>query len=81
MTTLDMLMPGAPKGRFDGIERPYTIDQVTRLRGSLPGGHCKSPFHERTAATARRGRSIEYSNRAPGGPWAAAGLATSKVFC
>ena len=39
MTTLDMLMPGAPKGRFDGIERPYTIEQVTRLRGSLPIRH------------------------------------------
>ena len=39
MKTLDMLMPGAPKGRFDGIERPYTVDQVMRLRGSLPIRH------------------------------------------
>jgi isocitrate lyase len=37
--TLDMLMHGAPKGRFDGIERPYTVDQVMRLRGSLPIRH------------------------------------------
>ena len=26
----------APPGRFDGIERPYSVDDVLRLRGSLP---------------------------------------------
>jgi isocitrate lyase len=29
----------APPGRFDGIERPYTPDDVLRLRGSLPIEH------------------------------------------
>ena len=34
----DDLIP-APPGRFDGIERPYTADDVARLRGSVPVGH------------------------------------------
>src|SRR4029453_3067663 len=29
------LVPSAPVGRFDGIERPYTPADVARLRGSL----------------------------------------------
>lgn len=29
----------APPGRFDGIERPYSADDVMRLRGSLPIEH------------------------------------------
>ena len=29
----------APPGRFDGIERPYSADDVLRLRGSLPIEH------------------------------------------
>jgi isocitrate lyase len=29
----------APPGRFDGIERPYSVDDVLRLRGSLPIEH------------------------------------------
>ncbi len=29
----------APKGRFDGIERPYSADDVLRLRGSIPIEH------------------------------------------
>jgi len=29
----------APSGRFDGIERPYTADDVLRLRGSFPIEH------------------------------------------
>ncbi len=29
----------APPGRFDGIERPYTADDVRRLRGSFPIEH------------------------------------------
>ncbi|MCY4032117.1 MAG: isocitrate lyase [Hyphomicrobiales bacterium] len=33
------LVPGAPAGRFDGIERPYTPDQVERLRGSVAVEH------------------------------------------
>ena len=32
-------MPGAPAGRFDGIERPYSAAEVSRLRGSLPIRH------------------------------------------
>ena len=29
----------APPGRFDGIERPYSVEDVLRLRGSLPIEH------------------------------------------
>jgi isocitrate lyase len=29
----------APSGRFEGIERPYTADEVLRLRGSIPIEH------------------------------------------
>src|SRR6185369_4492703 len=29
----------APSGRFDGIERPYTADDVLNLRGSIPIEH------------------------------------------
>jgi len=30
------LVPNAPAGRFDGVERPYTAEDVARLRGSFP---------------------------------------------
>jgi isocitrate lyase len=30
------LIPAAPKGRFDGIRRPYSPQDVVRLRGSFP---------------------------------------------
>jgi isocitrate lyase len=33
--TFSGLIPGAPVGRFDGIERPYTPEDVERLRGSF----------------------------------------------
>ena len=36
--TFDDLVP-APPGRFDGIERPYTPDDVARLRGSVAVEH------------------------------------------
>ena len=36
--TFEDLVP-APKGRFDGIERPYTAADVARLRGSVPIEH------------------------------------------
>jgi isocitrate lyase len=39
VTTFQDLVPGAPEDRFDGIERPYTPEQVERLRGSLPIRH------------------------------------------
>lgn len=35
MTTFADLVP-SPAGRFDGIERPYTPEDVLRLRGSVP---------------------------------------------
>ena len=35
-TTFNDLVPNAPKGRFDGINRPYSPEEVVRLRGSLP---------------------------------------------
>ena len=34
-TSFEDLIP-APAGRFDGITRPYTADDVARLRGSVP---------------------------------------------
>jgi isocitrate lyase len=30
------LVPSAPKGRFEGVERPYDAAEVMRLRGSFP---------------------------------------------
>src|SRR3712207_763471 len=38
MTDFSSLVP-APPSRFDGIARPYTPDEVQRLRGSLPIEH------------------------------------------
>ncbi len=35
MTDFYNLVPSAPTGRFDGIERPYSPDDVKRLRGSV----------------------------------------------
>ncbi|NEX92817.1 isocitrate lyase [Caulobacter sp. 17J65-9] len=39
MTSFKDLVPGARADRFDGIERPYTTDDVLRLRGSFPIAH------------------------------------------
>ncbi|HEY8592258.1 MAG TPA: isocitrate lyase [Sphingomicrobium sp.] len=33
------LVVAAPEGRFDGIERPYSVEDVQRLRGSIPIEH------------------------------------------
>jgi isocitrate lyase len=38
MTDYGSLVP-APAGRFDGIVRPYGVEEVERLRGSLPIEH------------------------------------------
>src|SRR5215218_5718510 len=38
MTSFDELIP-APPGRFDGIERPYSAEDVLKLRGSIPIEH------------------------------------------
>src|SRR3954451_14088831 len=35
MTHFYNLVPSAPDGRFDGIERPYSPEDVKRLRGSV----------------------------------------------
>jgi isocitrate lyase len=37
--TFEHLVPAAPKGRFDGINRPYTPEDVAKLRGSLTIAH------------------------------------------
>ena len=37
--TFQDLVPDAPPNRFDGIERPYTPEQVEQLRGSVPIAH------------------------------------------
>jgi isocitrate/methylisocitrate lyase len=34
--TFENLLPSAPKGRFDGIRRPYSPSDVEKLRGSFP---------------------------------------------
>ena len=34
--TFESLVPNAPQGRFDGIKRPYSVEEVVRLRGSFP---------------------------------------------
>jgi isocitrate lyase len=34
--TFEDLVPSAPKGRFAGIRRPYSPEDVVRLRGSFP---------------------------------------------
>ncbi len=39
MSGFDSLVPNAPAGRFDGIERPYSPQDVQRLRGSFPIGY------------------------------------------
>ncbi len=39
IATFETLIPGAPLGRFDGIERSYGAADVTRLRGSLEIRH------------------------------------------
>ena len=39
MTEFYNLVPNAPKGRYDGIDRPYTADDVKRLRGSVEIKH------------------------------------------
>ncbi|MBQ0820874.1 isocitrate lyase [Microvirga terrae] len=36
---LQDLISAAPEGRFDGIRRPYSAEDVTRLRGSFPIAH------------------------------------------
>jgi len=38
MTSFDQVV-AAPTGRFDGIERPYSAEEVLRLRGSFPIEH------------------------------------------
>ena len=38
MTSFDQIVI-APPGRFDGIERPYSSEDVLRLRGSVPVEH------------------------------------------
>ena len=38
MTSFDQFVP-APAGRFEGIERPYSLDDVLRLRGSIAVEH------------------------------------------
>ncbi len=39
MDGFDSLVPGAPAGRFAGIERPYSPADVEKLRGSFPIAH------------------------------------------
>jgi isocitrate lyase len=39
MTAFETLIPNAPAGRFDGVERTYSAEDVLRLRGSLAIRH------------------------------------------
>ena len=64
MSDFDQVV-AAPPGRFDGIERPYSVEDVLRLRGSVPIEHTLARrgalrlwelLHQRRArARARRG--------------------------
>jgi len=38
MTSFDQVI-SAPTGRFDGIARPYSAEDVLKLRGSFPIEH------------------------------------------
>ena len=42
MTSFQELVPGAPAGRFDGVERPYSPADVEKLRGSVQVAHTLS---------------------------------------
>jgi isocitrate lyase len=37
--SFESLVPGAPRGRFEGIERSYTAEQASKLRGSIRIDH------------------------------------------
>jgi len=39
MTDFSSVVPNAPKGRFDGVTRPYSVEDVKRLRGSVAIQH------------------------------------------
>ncbi|NOX82553.1 MAG: isocitrate lyase [Alphaproteobacteria bacterium] len=39
MSDFEKLTPSAPAGRFDGIERNYSVEEVARLRGSVQLTH------------------------------------------
>ena len=54
MTSFDQCIP-APTGRFDWIERPYSAQDVLRLRGSVPVEHSLA----RRGALRLRGVSFE----------------------
>ena len=55
----------APTGRFDGIARPYSVDEVLRLRGSFPVEH--------SAGAARRAAPVGAAARRGAGPRARRG--------
>jgi isocitrate lyase len=38
-TSSNDLIPSSPEGRFDGIRRPYSAEDVARLRGSVQIQH------------------------------------------
>ncbi|MCF6321735.1 MAG: isocitrate lyase [Rhizobiaceae bacterium] len=39
MTDFYNLVPSAPEGRYDGVKRPYSVEDVQRLRGSVDIKH------------------------------------------
>jgi len=39
MSGFESLVPGAPAGRFEGVERPYSPADVEKLRGSVTISH------------------------------------------
>ena len=47
MTSFYDIIPAAAPGRFDGIERNYTVEDVLKLRGSV---HIQNTLAERGAA-------------------------------
>jgi isocitrate lyase len=41
---LDTLIPNMPDGRFNGIQRPYAVNDVLRLRGSMTVTHSLAEY-------------------------------------
>ncbi len=79
MTDFYKLVPNAPEGRFDGIERPYSAEDVKRLRGSVeiryslaemganrPGSSLRGGLRQRTRRAFRQSGDADGARRLEG---------------
>ena len=57
MTDFYKLVPAAPKGRFEGVERTYTAEDVMRLRGSVQLRYTLAEFGAALAGVHHRQRA------------------------